>query len=226
MKVYFIPGLGFDSRIFRNLRLVGANVEYIDWIEPTSNKENISAYAARLATSIDQQSESVILIGHSFGGVICHEIAKIKKVHKIILISSIKSRKELPFNFKILRPLGLHKLFTKSLALITFKFWGSYQGYKSKEEKELFVSMFNKQSDIYLRWALGQLSVWNNHGLSATTDIIQIHGDLDKTFPVTIIENPDVIVANGDHFMIYKQPDILSEILNKEIIKQKHLYLL
>ena len=217
MKVYFIPGLGFDRRIFRNLKLVGLDIEYIDWIDPITIKENISTYATRMATQIEQQAEGIILIGHSFGGVISQEIAKIKKVHKIILISSIKSRKELPFHFKIIWPLGLYRFFTKYLVINTFKFWGSSQGYKSKEEKELFVDMFNKQSNKYLKWALGQLSMWNNINSSAEIEIIHIHGDLDKTFPIAFINNPNVTVTNGDHFMVYKQSSIISELLNKEI---------
>ena len=217
MKIYFIPGLGFDSRIFRNLNLVSADITYIDWIAPISSKENISAYAARLATKIEEAPEGTILIGHSFGGVMCQEIARIKKVHKIILISSIKSRKELPFNFKILKPLGLHKLFTKKLVVNTFQFWGSYQGYKSTEEKELCLNMISKHSNKYLQWALGQLSMWSNLASSTGTTIIHIHGDFDKTFPISLINNPNVIIPNGDHFMVYKQPDIISEILNKEI---------
>ena len=79
MKIYFIPGLGFDRRIFQNLELVSADIEYIDWIEPISLNENIKAYATRLATQIDHHSDGTILIGHSFGGVISQEIAQIKK---------------------------------------------------------------------------------------------------------------------------------------------------
>lgn len=217
MKVYFIPGLGFDSRIFQKLKLVGADIQFIDWIEPTSKKEDIRAYAARMAIQIEHQSAETILIGHSFGGIVSQEIAQIKKIHKIILISSIKSRKELPFHFKILWPLGLCKFFTKSLVQKTFKYWGSYQGYKSKEEKKLFIDMFNKQSNKYLQWALGQLSIWSNSGSSSSTETIQIHGDFDKTFPIALINSPNVTVKKGDHFMVYNQPDILSELLNKEM---------
>jgi pimeloyl-ACP methyl ester carboxylesterase len=224
MKIYFIPGLGFDRRIFQNLELVGADMEYIDWIEPISLNENIKAYATRLATQIEQHSDGTILIGHSFGGVISQEIAQIKRINKIILISSIKSRNELPFNFKILWITGLYKFFTKQLAVKTFKFWGSYQGYKSNEEKELFVDMVSKQSNKYLQWALGRLSVWSNPKSLSGTDIVHVHGDLDKTFPISLIKKPNFIIPNGDHFMVYKQARKLSEILNKEIVYLNGVY--
>ena len=224
MKIYCIPGLGFDSRIFRNLQLNCSAITYLDWIEPAGTNENVSAYAARMAGQIEEQNEKVILIGHSFGGIISHEIARIKKVHTIVLISSIKSRRELPYNFKMLRPTGLYKFFTKLLAIKTFRFWGSYQGYKTKEEKELFVDMINKQSDQYLQWALRQLSMWSSAGSPNGTAIVHLHGDLDKTFPLALIDNATFIIPKGDHFMVYKQAAIISEILNREVIHQDKGY--
>ena len=69
MKVYFLPGLGFDSRIFQKLKLEAADLQFIDWIEPTSTTEDVKAYAARLALQIEQHAAETILIGHSFGGI-------------------------------------------------------------------------------------------------------------------------------------------------------------
>ena len=42
MKIYLLPGLGFDHRIFARLDLGGLDVEYINWIEP-KDKEPIRA---------------------------------------------------------------------------------------------------------------------------------------------------------------------------------------
>ncbi len=217
MKIYFIPGLGFDNRIFQKLNLGGLDVQYVEWIEPLSSKESITSYATRLSSTIEENHEEIILVGHSFGGVISQEIAAIKKVHKIVLISSIKSRNELPFHFKLAAPLRFYKFFTKYLVTNTLNFWGNRHGYKTEEEKGLFIDMFNKQSNTYLQWAFKNLSEWKNPNTLPTTKIIQIHGDLDKTFPIILIDKPQIRIKNGDHFMVYKQPNIISEFLVKEI---------
>ncbi len=216
MKVYLIPGLGFDERIFRNLNIEKHESIYLNWIDPTKN-ESIQSYAKRLAEKIDSKESDVVLIGHSFGGVLCQEISVFTSVQKCILISSIKHRNENPFVFKIMSASRLYKLFSKNLTAKTIKYWGSRYDYKTEEEKELVVDMVNKQSDNYLQWALQQLSVWRAPEHSLGDKLIQIHGNLDNTLPFGLINNPNYIIKNGGHFMVYKKPNFVSEIINKEI---------
>lgn len=223
MKIYLIPGLGFDNRIFRNLNIEKHEVNYLNWIDPIEN-DTIQSYAKRLSENINNE-ESNVLIGHSFGGIICQEIAVFKSIKKTILISSIKHRNENPFYFKLMNTTNLHKLFSKSLTAKTIKYWGSNYDYETNEEKELVIDMVNGHTDHYLQWALKQLSIWKKPDNSTNKNIIQIHGDLDKTFPVNLIQNPNYIIKNSGHFMIYKNSDPISEIINRELnssIKQAY----
>ncbi len=216
MKIFLLPGLGFDYRIFGNLDLSHLDIEYLEWIEP-EDKETFSNYAERLSVRVEDNSEKLILIGHSLGGMLCQEISVIKNIEKIILISSIKSRKELPFHFRIVHPFYLHKLFTKKSTINTLKYWGKKHDYESSEEQELFKDMIGNQSDKYLQWALSELSKWQSPIIPAHTDIFQIHGNQDKTFPIKLIDKPNITVENAGHFMIYKQPKKINEILLKII---------
>jgi predicted alpha/beta hydrolase family esterase len=121
MKLYIIPGLGFDHRMFNNLDFSGFQATFLDWIKPLQN-ESISDYALRFSEKIDDSSsEKTVIIGHSLGGIMASEIARIKKVVQIILISSIRSNEENSFQFKIIKPLGIHHLFTKKLTFSTLK---------------------------------------------------------------------------------------------------------
>lgn len=216
MKVYFIPGLGFDHRIFKNISLDNVDVEYLDWIEPVKN-ESIADYANRLSKGIDKKDRTIIL-GHSLGGIIAQEMAEILPVDKIILISSIKSRKEMPFQFRVVKPLFIHKLFSKELTAKTIKYWGKSHDYETIEEQNLVADMVNKQSNHYLQWALRQLSIWKHPNaetnIDTDTEIIQIHGDLDKTFPIKLIRQPFKEIKNTGHFMVFKKAEIISEIIN------------
>jgi len=47
MRLIFIPGLGYDCRIFDNLNLPDFKIEYLNWIEPQKD-ETIHNYSQRL----------------------------------------------------------------------------------------------------------------------------------------------------------------------------------
>lgn len=213
MTIYQIPGLGFDHRIFQHLEL--GMMKSLDWIDPVKG-ESLATYAERLAKGIDKQEDNVI-IGHSLGGIVAQEIAMIKPIRKILLVSSIRSRAELPRKFRIIRPLGLHKLFTKGPTLRTVKYWGKGQDYETPEEQALFKSMVGKYSNTYLQWALKELSGWQGVDLPPDTSVCQINGDRDKTFPISRIKQADHIIPNAGHFMVYKHPELLNPILAGEL---------
>lgn len=213
MKIYLLPGLGFDQQIFSKLDFKKEEVRYVNWIEPDGN-ESIREYAKRLAQDIPDTEEPTILIGHSLGGIVSQEIACFKQIDQVILISSIKSRKELPSFFKLVKPLRLYKLFKKEWTLNTVKFWGKKQDYVSQEEQELFKEMVAKQSNHYLQWALKTLSMWEQPRVPEPTKITQISGALDKTFPIKLIDKPTYRIEDGAHFMVYRKAPIINKILD------------
>lgn len=214
MKLYLLPGLGFDHRIFSKLNLDNYNPRYINWIEPCKN-ESLQNYALRLSEKIEDTAEPIVLIGHSLGGILSQEIARIKKIDTIILLSSIQSRAENPFFFKIIQPLRLHYLFTKQWTVKTVKYWGAAHGYETEEEQALFKSMVNQHSNHYLQWALKNLSMWRPVSDEFSTRIIQIHGDKDKTFPIRNIKKPNEVVENGGHFMVFRRADFVGRTIVK-----------
>lgn len=214
MKVILIPGLGYDHRIFSKLHLSTLKIEALNWIEPKKN-ENIHHYALRLYEQIDHSTEDIILIGQSLGGIMAQEIASSRPVKMIIIISSITSRKQLPFHFKIIKPLRIYKLFTKELSINSIKYWGKAHGFVNAEEIALFKSMLHKQTNTYLQWALRALSIWKEPEVLAPTKVLQIHGTNDQTFPIRLLKKVDKIVDGGSHIMVYKKPDQISEIINE-----------
>lgn len=215
LKIFFIPGLGFDHRIFSKLDLAGYLHEYLDWIEPEAD-EMITDYALRISAPIEAHQGSVVILGHSFGGVMAQEIARLRKVDTIILISSIRSRKEHPPELKMIAPLALHKLFSKSLTRNSFPFWKNIHGYQTKEEQALFLDMVNKNSDHYLQWALKTISEWDGSPLPHTR-VVQIHGGRDLTFPFRLIKQADYVVKKGGHFMVYKNAAEVSRMIREAL---------
>lgn len=86
--IYCISGLGADEKAFSRLSIEGYQLQIINWLKPLHN-ETLQEYATRMRETIKE--EEPILIGLSFGGIMCTEIAKQIPVQKIIIISSIKS---------------------------------------------------------------------------------------------------------------------------------------
>lgn len=96
-KYYVFSGLGADERVFKNLSFGEAEVEHIHWIPPLTT-ETLAQYAQRIAQRIT--TPHPVLVGLSFGGMVAVEIAKILPVEKVILISSAKTRDELPPSYR------------------------------------------------------------------------------------------------------------------------------
>lgn len=105
--VFLIPGLGADRRVFDFLDLSDYSCHYIYWIDPLPD-ESIECYSARLSSQI--KSSAPILIGVSFGGMIAIEIGKQIKTEKIILISSARTRNEIPWYIRWAGVLNMHRL--------------------------------------------------------------------------------------------------------------------
>jgi pimeloyl-ACP methyl ester carboxylesterase len=100
-KIFLIPGLGADTRVYNNIDLGNHEVICVDWIEPHQT-DTLSTYAQKLIYQYDITPKSVV-IGNSLGGMIAVEIAKIIPLDKVILISSIKTVDEAPWYFSLLR---------------------------------------------------------------------------------------------------------------------------
>ncbi|MFK7948011.1 MAG: alpha/beta hydrolase [Saprospiraceae bacterium] len=216
MKIYLIPGLGYTHRIYEKMSLNDFDVTYLNWIEPKRN-ETIQNYAKRLFKDLPKTNEKIVLIGHSFGGIISQVIAEYQSINTIILLSSIQSRIEMPLFFKMVKPFRFYHFFTKEISIKTVKYWGENHGFETEKERELFSEMVGSYSNNYLQWALKTLSNWQTPNISKTTKIVQIHGTNDKTFPIQFIKNADVIIEDGSHVMVYKQSEKIRDVIIQQL---------
>jgi len=212
-QLYLLAGLGFDQRIFYNLQINYGKINYLDWLEPSKNK-TLGHYVLRIAEQIEPGKSPIILIGHSFGGIIVQEMSKLISAEKVIIISSIKSKSELLAILNFLRIIPLYKFLSKQMILKSFPFWAKLFGYKSKKGRELFIDMISKCTTHYCRWSMDKIVNWN--GTLVIKNLIHIHGSKDMTFPVRLIENL-IVVKDGSHFMVYSKAEELSEFLNREL---------
>ena len=209
--IYCISGLGADEKIFTHLRIKGYELRYIPWIRP-HKKERIEGYAKRMSEHIKEKS--AVLLGVSFGGMMGIEIAKQMPLHKLIIVSSIKSTIEMPRWMKTVGTLKLHKLLPTRLHRYTEKIDNVRLGVSTKEEKEM-VRAYRKNADlVFVDWAIHEILNWKNAW--QPENIIHIHGDRDRIFPVKKI-HPTFIIKDGTHMMIYNRAREISEYIQKEL---------
>ncbi|MFD1316296.1 alpha/beta fold hydrolase [Namhaeicola litoreus] len=217
-QVYLIPGLGASSRIFEYLKFSNYfEVHYLDWISPLSNKEELASYAKRMAKSIT--GENIILIGVSFGGIIAQEIARLQHIEKVILISSIKSKHELPWRLKWIK---YSRLYYLSPLLSYIKFDSkelSVPGKLLKRKVYLYARYMSMKDKLYLLWATRQMLFWKAE--KTETPIFHIHGTKDQIFPVNNLSD-FIEIKDGSHAMILTKARKISKIINKIIIENDH----
>lgn len=210
-QIFCLPGLGLSSEIFEHLKFDGEEVILLNWIEP-KGWESIEDYARRLSDSMSTVNGEIILIGHSFGGVLAQEIASIRSVEQVILISSMMKHAEIPGRLKLLGKYGLYRLISKSMILWTFPFWARTHSYRTPELRRLFRASVSRLSSHYFRWALFQISTWKGV-LDLDTPIFRIHGNKDVTFKIQKIDQVDQLVEGGDHNMVYLRGDEISQMI-------------
>jgi|SRR5581483_10316730 len=210
-NIYIFSGLGTDERVFKNLSLPGCHIKFIRWITPLKN-EKINEYAKRLSSQI--QDLDPVLIGLSFGGMIAIETAKFLPTEKVILISSVKSRAEVPFYYRFAGAIKLDKVVPARLykKANLFMYW--IFGITTTEEKKLLKSILKAEENKLLRWSIRQAINWKNE--EAVRNLFHIHGTADRIFPYRFVK-PDKTILQGGHFMIFDRAEEISNLILKEI---------
>ena len=210
--IYIISGLGADKRMFQNFSFEGYNVIHIDWIFPLEN-ENLQNYALRISKNI--KDENAILIGLSFGGILSVEISKIKKIKKVFLLSSAKTKFEIPFYYRVLGKLNLLKIIPNSILkrvnYLTYLVFGA----KTNFEKNLLKDIIKNTDKHFLKWALHQIMNWKNENYSE--NIVHIQGDSDLILPHNFIKY-DYLIKGGTHFMTLNQSKEIETIIIENLL--------
>jgi esterase/lipase len=210
-----MPGLAASSSIFERIVLPSESFEVIllDWVQPKKD-ETLVSYAQRMAQKVVH--ENAVLIGVSFGGILVQEMAAFLTLKKLIIISSVKTRDEMPRRIKFAKTTNAYKLLPTSLLnnvekLIKYSF-----GNVINQKLKLYEKFLHLRNKEYLDWAIEQVVCWDRS--VPDPRVIHIHGDLDEVFPAKNI-NSFIPIKGGTHIMILNRfrwfnqylPDIILE---------------
>lgn len=210
-----MPGLAASSSIFEKIKLPEDvfEIHLLDWIMPEKT-ELLKNYAERMSKFV--KHDKVVLVGVSFGGILVQEMAQFLDLRKLIIISSVKSNKELPSRMKIAKTTKAYKLIPTSLlsnveALTKYAF-----GTMIKERVKLYKKYLTMNDKVYLDWAIEQVVCWER--TIEDDNVIHIHGDNDSVFPAQNIKN-FINVKAGTHIMIINRYKWFNENLPDIILK-------
>lgn len=213
MIVYFLSGLGADERAFEKISLPdGYEMQHIPW-EPVKGYESIDAYAKYLSYNIDT-TKPFMLAGLSLGGLVAIEISKIVEPELLILFSTIHTQKNLPAIYRIAGKLRLYKFLHSALLSVTLPFLYWFFGPVDNKGRQLIASFLKQTDPVFLKWAIKQISRWEN--IEIVKRSLQIHGSKDRTFPVSLIK-PDYIIEGGGHFCVFTHASEINSLLKKEL---------
>ncbi|TWO31947.1 alpha/beta hydrolase [Seonamhaeicola sediminis] len=198
IHVYLMPGMAASPLIFENIKLPKDKfkLHYLEWILPVED-ELLSDYAIRMTQSV--RHENVVLLGVSFGGVLVQEMSKFLKIKKLIIVSSVKSRNEIPKHMQLANSTRAYKLLPTQLAskidiLEKYAF-----GKNFTKRLKLYKKFLSVNDNKYLSWAIKNMIGWNQQ--EPIDGIVHIHGDKDPVFPISNINNC-ITIPNGTHIMI------------------------
>lgn len=207
--IYLLPGQSADWRLFKYIDFPYDTV-HLEFPVP-DKKTTLKEYAHGFISRIDT-ARPFILIGVSFGGMICSELADTLEPEKIIVISSAKCRNELPGRYRFQKTIPLNRIIPKGMTKWGAKVIAPIVEPARKVDKETFNSMIEAKDPDYLKRTVNMIINWNKEGYDSR--IIHIHGDKDHTLPYRKLRY-DHLVKNGTHMMVYIRGDEISELINE-----------
>ncbi|MDU8886447.1 alpha/beta hydrolase [Yeosuana sp. MJ-SS3] len=216
IHVYFMPGLAASPSIFEYIKLPEHQFKmyYLEWIIPFSG-ESINSYAKRMTKNI--KHGNVVLVGVSFGGILVQEMSKHIKLFKLIIVSSVKTKHELPKRMKLSRKTKAYKLIPTSL-INSFENLAKYSfGDSVKKRLDLYKKYLSVRDKLYLDWSIEQLVCWDQE--NPIPGIVHIHGSKDHVFPFHHIKDC-ITVEGGTHIMIINKYKWFNKNLPQIILTQ------
>lgn len=198
IHVYFMPGMAAGPDIFEHIRLPEESFEmhFLQWKLP-ENGESLENYARRMAAEV--KHDHSVLIGVSLGGVIVQEMNKFLSLKRLIIISSVKTRFELPRRMRYARITGAYRLFPTSMVKYIEKFDGLPLGNFVKKRLKLYKRYMAVKDKTYLDWAFKKMIFWDRE--TPIEGIVHIHGKKDIVLPIKYIKDC-IVVPEGTHIMI------------------------
>lgn len=210
MKLYLLPGIGCDHRLFDRMGLEGLDVVKLDWPEfkPGSS---LASIARDVSTQVNAD-EPHILVGVSMGGMVAQELAALTGPVKVVLISSWTGPGEWSMLARAGSALRLHRGITH------FTMWAIWPvkrvlGRRDRATDRLLWEMARKETARKIRIGTGAILRWKGSPWKGA--IVRIHGDADHVVPLRF--PVDHVVRDGAHIMVLTRAEEVGAFLRQAV---------
>lgn len=180
--IFVLPGMGADSAMFTGSWRQLPDTVFVDW--PTyAGEQTLAEIAARIVTAYGITNGSIV-VGTSLGGMVACEIAKLRRLHRLVLIGSAVHPNEINSLLAALRPLA-------KLAPVDWLQWSA-----TSMPGEL-ARMFGRSNPDFIRAAIHAVFQWKGLDPSLPPPA-RIHGRSDR-----VIYSPDTVdlLLDGGHLI-------------------------
>ncbi|THV59639.1 alpha/beta hydrolase [Flagellimonas alvinocaridis] len=215
IHIYLMPGMAANPSIFDGLSLSPDIFEThtLEWFVPDRNM-SFESYAKKMCDNI--LHEHPVLLGVSFGGMLVQEMARHIKTHKVIAVSTVKTKDELPKRMIFAKYTKVHKLLPTGLVnnvelLAKYAF-----GETATKRLDLYKKYLSVRDKQYIDWSIDHIVNWSQ--TQPPKNLVHIHGEKDAVFPMANIKNC-ITVKNGTHTMIIHRAKWFNENLPSIILE-------
>ncbi len=213
MIIYAIPGFGTTAHLFSKLNIRGAELVVLDW--PLAEADDtMQSYARKFLPHIDT-TKPFCLLGVSFGGMLCSELSRMVNPMKTFLISSSKSRKELPWFIRMFKYIPVYKYVSEQRHR-KLAYYGRWMIGFEKAYLPEFMAMAQSMHADYFRHCIHIIVNWDQNG--PPENALHIHGSGDRLILYSGV-TPHRTILDGTHAMVVFRAGEISPIIEEEISK-------
>jgi pimeloyl-ACP methyl ester carboxylesterase len=213
--ILLMSGMGADARVFSKQIEALPQITVPEWIDPLP-KESLASYSKRLAKAIDP-GRPCYIGGASFGGFIALEMIQHLDVKACFLIGSVRSPKEFPSAFKMLKKMAcMADAIPFEVATLLSKVALLSSGCASKSHLTALVKQMSESDASFLRWACRAVIEWQGAENMGDTPVFQVHGGKDLVLPVKNT-TPDTVVPGAGHALSMSHPDEVTDFVRRMI---------
>lgn len=202
-------GMTPEVRIFEGILSHLPNAKIVNWIEPVP-RESMEQYASRLADTI-HTNEPPVVCGVSFGGIVAQELAARLNAKACVVISSVRSPRELPPWVRLLTRLPTSS-FDVVLGLAVRI--ATLVPRKVRTVSTARLTKLFGRSGAWHRWACGAVLGWRPSREVSCVPVVRIHGSRDSTFPIKYLP-PDVTVLDGGHTIVWTHANQIADVIRR-----------
>lgn len=208
---YFIGGIATDRQLYKHQLEHIPDGVYLSFPQHDAD-DTMETYVQKFIPLIDT-SRPFNLVGLSMGGIMT--MALLNHIHpeKVVLISSVKCRSEMPWHLRQLKYSKLHKLFPGSMFIKSIVLGTRFikEVNTTPHLREQVISMAKNNKPDFLYWCVNAIVNWEGNS-NYRNDIIHIHGTKDEMFPIKNLKNV-IPVEKGTHNMLLSNPSYFTDFL-------------